>query len=326
MLSPSGSSFVASQDVAITPGGDFSLSGHVQANQIDRGGFKVEMVFLNRYNGAVGSAVSKGYYQSTGAGIWDNFYIKGVAPTAAAKVRVQLKSESLIGNVGVDALTLVQGEPSGPVATPTAGASPTPTAAAATPTPTTAAATPTTTATATPTLANPTATPSATVSATATATPVPSATGNLLGNPSFRSPLAEDWIISSWAMSSVRIDAAAAYDGDNSGLLQSSEGTTYNVTQDVTVTPGQKYRLSGFLKLPDLRSGSYRTELLFLNRYGGTVGSPVSLSYSRPTLDWQSFSQVVTVPAGAVKVRVQLKSNSMRGVAYVDALELAQTD
>jgi hypothetical protein len=310
-FSPAGSSVAATQDVVVTPGRSYSLRGHVQVNQIDRGAFKAELIFLNRYNGTIGSPISRTHSQPTGMRVWDDLYIAGVAPANAAKVRVQLKGDGLMGNVGVDDLVLVQEDPSNPSATPTVTASPTPNQASATATPT-----------ATPSIGEPTSTPSPTL----TATPISSVSTNLLINPSFRSPLTDGWTVSSWAASSARIDRAAAFDGDQCGLLQSSAGESYVVSQDAEITPGRKYRLNGHLKLPDLRSGSYTIQLVFLSRYGGTVGSPVSVGYSRPVPGWQTFNLEGAAPSGAAKARVLVKISGMKGTAYLDALELVRTN
>jgi len=94
------------------------------------------------------------------------------------------------------------------------------------------------------------------------------------------------------------------------------------VTQDVIGVPLQRYRLQGWINLAELQTGSCQVEMVPLNRYGGAVGAPTTITYSQPTPAWQPFSLDSTLPSNATKLRVQFKSNNLRGTAHLDALAL----
>ncbi|MHB0870726.1 MAG: hypothetical protein ACYC5J_14935 [Chloroflexota bacterium] len=58
------------------------------------------------------------------------------------------------------------------------------------------------------------------------------------------------------------------------------------------------------------------------NEQGSVLGAPVVKSYLLPTDGWQSFRPELAAPSNAAKFRVQLKVDSLRGVAHVDGLSL----
>lgn len=309
-----GSSYAVYQDVAVQPNRRYALAGYIWLRDVRAGSFVTDLVALNQYNGTVGTTVSRLHSQPNAE--WQDLRLEILTSSNTFKVRVQLRIAGLKGRVYVDNLAFT---PVGPSTSLTS----TPTSTrTATPTPTRP---PTGTSTLTPTASTRTPTPTS-------GTTAPSGQGsvgaNLLLNASFassdgnRRPL--DWTVSSWATSLIWIDPVAAYDGDSHGLLQSSEGASYTVYQDVDVQPNLRYALAGYLRLPDLRSGSYRVELIPMNG-NSTIGTAAFRAFTLADSQWQDFRLEVSLPANANKLRVQLRATNLRGRVHTDALTLLQT-
>lgn len=119
----------------------------------------------------------------------------------------------------------------------------------------------------------------------------------------------------------VSVSSQAAYDSDGGGLLQTSEGTSYLLNQDVQVVPGTRYLLRGWVNVPDRRAGSYKVEVFAQTAAGGSAGYlPALPGYYAPTSDWQSFEQEFLAPSNAARFRIQLKVDGLKGTVYTDAL------
>jgi len=296
VLTGENASYLVYQNLPAEPQRRYFLSGWVNLPERRGGAFKAEMLPMNQFGGTVGPTFSKGYFLPTDG--WQPFDMELTVPAGATQVRVQLKMESYRGVVQVDGLAF------GPFIT---------TSTATSPATSIATATATLTATSTPT-------------ATATSILVPPPPGNLIENPSFRSvgpmgaPLG--WTVSSWATSKVTVDAWAAYDGDGRGLKQEGDGSSYVVYQDLPAEPAARYALTGWLRLPQEESGSYRIELSPMNLYGGNVGGTQNLSFSWPEYGWRGFRLDVTTPPNVARLRVQFRVDRLVGIALVDALSL----
>ncbi len=292
--SDSGSSYVVYQDVLALEGQSYSFVGWVNVSRTN--GYPrltLQLLAMNRYNGVL-ETVTLGSVQSLTYG-WQEVRVPSVTvPSTTAKLRLVMKLENLKGTILVDDLILVRAS----VPLPTPSTDPTPTSADD---------------------ATPTSTP--------TASPAPSTSpgGNSLENSSFQFSLERGWHVPPWA-TAMALVAPVAFDMDGRSLLLRSAGSSFTIDQDVSVDPGERYLLTGWVRLPQLSGGACRIELQPLNRHGGNVGRASTYLLSQSNQAWESFSVGSIIPPGASQLRIQLKSDRLRGTAYLDALELLRVD
>ncbi len=176
---------------------------------------------------------------------------------------------------------------------------------------------------------SPSSTPASTATPTrvATATPTPTPVPNLLSNPSLQSGATDSgdpsgWSLTAAARGSVRPDPAASRSGGQ-GLLLGSEGGYYVVYQDVPVSPGQRYQLTGWVNVGEMQGGYYRVNVTPLDANGLAVGGAVTQGYRQSSMGWLSLRLELLAPPGAARVRVELRSDGAWGTAYADDLNLS---
>jgi len=103
------------------------------------------------------------------------------------------------------------------------------------------------------------------------------------------------------------LDGSQAYDGQKSARLDyQGEGFIFWL-QRISVIPGQKYQLSGFVKTDleeDGRSWA-RYELWWENENGGFVGQPLVSSKSEGKLNWTKREWSGAAPQGAIAVNIR---------------------
>lgn len=162
-----------------------------------------------------------------------------------------------------------------------------------------------------------------------TPTPPPSATGNVIENPSFEfdvdgNKLPDSWTIPSWAASDVSRSNGSAHDGNHSMLIQSATGPTYILHQDAPVQGGATYNYSGWVFIP-YSSGSFSLSLHLVayNANNGTLSTTnLGQPFTSTTGGWTQVSGKVTMPSTTVKARLQLKVSTLRATIYVDDFSL----
>ena len=131
---------------------------------------------------------------------------------------------------------------------------------------------------------------------------------NLLVNSDF-----EDGTTNGWTGSSSVITGKEVYQGKH--CLKPNKGV--NLTQDISVWPQQRYRLTAwvkYLKAHESDAPSVETNITFYESSGG-VGAcwPESsrniLGFGDPADGWKKFRTTVTVPPGATEARITLKAH-----------------
>lgn len=109
-----------------------------------------------------------------------------------------------------------------------------------------------------------------------------------------------------------------------SGLsaLQLSPGS-YTISQDVQITQGTSYNLSGWLNiLPQQNIGDkIRIGVTALSEGGNIVAASTIKQYSSPTDGWERFSIPFKMPEGAAKARIEIISEGDSVSAYLDDLD-----
>jgi hypothetical protein len=210
-------------------------------------------------------------------------------------------------------------------ATATASRTPTPTlAATSSPVVTAATSLPTATLESTPTL-----TPEST-SPTPTTSPLGGA--NLLTNGGFEvdsngDGLPDEWIVTpaNWShlvsgSSTLQTEGAVSLRATGSG------GQSYTVWQQIPVTPGQVYNLTGALNIPST-TGAFQAQvqLYVLTKYNGPVSTTIVSSHTARTSGWVPLNGTVQIPNNGGLLRVQLKVSNTHADVHLDELSLTRS-
>jgi type II secretory pathway pseudopilin PulG len=156
---------------------------------------------------------------------------------------------------------------------------------------------PTATSTLTPTAGGPTSTPTAvpTTPPTSTPTPTPTPGGNLLANPGFESGAANWTGVSGDASISILV----FHSGIQSVQINQPAAGQKTVYQNVSVTAGQNYQASGWIRTNAITAGSAMITIIWRDGTGfgfdlATIGQQMG------STNWTQYSQSVTAPTGAV--------------------------
>jgi PKD repeat protein len=147
----------------------------------------------------------------------------------------------------------------------------------------------------------------------------PSSSGNLLQNAGFEQADGSNRPLA-WKTSNQFTRTSDTFHGGAfSGRLQASNGGA-STQQDVQVTGGGSYVLSGWVNMPTT-SDAFKFNVKVQWRSGsGKIGAVVVMKYKDDNGgSWQAFTGTpLTAPAGATIARVQLVANSLIGPIYVD--------
>jgi hypothetical protein len=341
---PSGSdSYVVEQDIPVDEGKTYNFRSWVNIPTISWSTrFSFQAQCLNDNNslirgpnpllGRVFGGVTSGWEENTG-----NITI----PWGATKVRLQMKVEKLNADIYLDDLEFYRADsvPPTPTSTsteaqPTATFTPTPPATfTPTTTPTVGGTVPTPTFTPTPTPTQ-TLTPTPTQTLTPTATSTPGTPGGVaFVNGSFETGAGTGTLPASWTVpnqynSLVSRANSEAHEGSYSLKFASNGSQSFAVYQDVPVTGGKAYRVTGWVKVPS-SNGLFNLALrsVALTTWGGqisnstqTIGTPVSTT----TDEWVKVEGTVSAPASATKLRIQLTVTSLRATVLVDDLTITE--
>ena len=155
--------------------------------------------------------------------------------------------------------------------------------------------------------------------ATSAATTVVQAAGppvNLVLNPGFETNPSE-WPTlgngaTSWATDSV-------HSGSRSVKIVTTNESLTRWTQLFNVSPGQHYDASAWIRATSGRGS------LAITFWNGTTYTGLTLETALVTGDWQRVTLSATVPSGANRIRLELRSAYTRGTRWFDDAELFNT-
>ncbi|MCI0656553.1 MAG: FecR domain-containing protein [Acidobacteria bacterium] len=105
-------------------------------------------------------------------------------------------------------------------------------------------------------------------------------------------------------------------------LQLSLDPKTYcRVVQDVRVLPGASYDISTWI-WSDIPAGASAVSVSWWNASGAQVGREVPVVSSRVPQSWGRFAGRVVAPAGASRLRLEIRSNLISGTAWFDDCEV----
>ena len=151
---------------------------------------------------------------------------------------------------------------------------------------------------------------------------------NLLTNPGF-----EDWtneLPTAWDNKTYNtgeiVKETSIKHGGNNALRQTSTSETNKIQQEVTVTPGKKYRLSYWYLDNDNKA---RTRYWFAYNSGDPSTGMQPNDYSTDNPEWQQVVVEITVPEGATILRFEARTyrestTQVGGYIYYDDMEMVE--
>ena len=151
---------------------------------------------------------------------------------------------------------------------------------------------------------------------------------NLLTNPGF-----EDWtntLPTAWDNKTYNtgeiVKETSIKHGGNNALRQTSTSETNKIQQEVTVTPGKKYRLSYWYLDNDNKA---RTRCWFAYNSGDPSTGMQPNDYSTDNPEWQQVVVEITVPEGATILRFEARTyrestTQVGGYIYYDDMEMVE--
>lgn len=151
---------------------------------------------------------------------------------------------------------------------------------------------------------------------------------NLLTNPGF-----EDWtntLPTAWDNKTYNtgeiVKETSIKHGGNNALRQTSASETNKIQQEVTVTPGKKYRLSYWYLDNDNKA---RTRCWFAYNSGDPSTGMQPNDYSTDNPEWQQVVVEITVPEGATILRFEARTyrestTQVGGYIYYDDMEMVE--
>lgn len=158
---------------------------------------------------------------------------------------------------------------------------------------------------------------------------------NLLTNPGFEdwtSKLPTAWDNATYNTGEIVKETSIKHGGNNS-LRQTSASGTNKIQQEVAITAGKKYRISYWFLDNDTKASS-RYWFAMVGSDGKTINDinkQIQQSdYSADNAEWQQVTIEFTAPAGAVKMRYEVRtyrnmdSNEAGGYIYYDDMELVE--
>lgn len=161
-----------------------------------------------------------------------------------------------------------------------------------------------------------------------TVDPEPEPGINLLTNPGF-----EDWtneLPTAWDNKTYNtgeiVKETSIKHGGNNALRQTSASETNKIQQEVTVTPGKKYRLSYWYLDNDNKA---RTRCWFAYNSGDPSTGMQPNDYSTDNPEWQQVVVEITVPEGATILRFEARTyrestTQVGGYIYYDDMEMVE--
>lgn len=153
---------------------------------------------------------------------------------------------------------------------------------------------------------------------------------NLLTNPGF-----EDWtttLPTAWDNSyntGEIIKETSIVHGGSISLRQTSQSSSVNIQQEVSVTAGKSYRLSYWYLDNDPNA---RTRPWFTYNNGGKASSEMNPeTYSTDNSEWQQVVVDITVPSGVTVLRFQIRTyrestTAVGGYIYYDDMEMIEIE
>lgn len=155
--------------------------------------------------------------------------------------------------------------------------------------------------------------------------PAVSSAANVLRNPGFEEDANADGKPDAWTSNShfTRSDKVVR-GGTYAGRWVSTSNNGPASYQQLSVTPGATYTISGWVNAPTT-SDAFTFEIRVLWRNASkALGSIVIKKFTNDTAGaWQQVSGSVSAPAGATLARVQMKAGSLRTTLYVDDMALS---
>lgn len=158
--------------------------------------------------------------------------------------------------------------------------------------------------------------------------PEPGAGTNLLTNPGFEdwtSELPTAWDNTTYNTGEIVKETSIKHGGNNS-LRQTSASSTNKIQQEVSVTPGKKYRLSYWYLDNDNKA---RTRCWFSYNNGSPSTEMQPTDYSTDNPEWQQVVVEITVPEGASILRFEARTyrestTQVGGYIYYDDMEMVE--
>jgi hypothetical protein len=108
--------------------------------------------------------------------------------------------------------------------------------------------------------------------------------------------------------------------GSFAGRHQTFDDSGYKITQDVPVTVGRSYAISGFVNVPPT-SDAFELIMKVQWRAAGTLSTVTAVKFTQPTPNWVSWSKELAAPAGATTARFMMVVSSLNATIYVDSFE-----
>jgi hypothetical protein len=147
--------------------------------------------------------------------------------------------------------------------------------------------------------------------------PPPPPGGNLLVNGGFEAADGSGRP-TGWSLDSRFTRAQGVVQGGTfAGRHQATNEAGYKITQDVIVTGGTAYNLSGFVNAPPA-SDAYKLVIKVQWRAGGALTTVTGPKFKGATNGYQSFSLNLTAPANATTARVMMVVSGLSSTVYVD--------
>jgi hypothetical protein len=163
-------------------------------------------------------------------------------------------------------------------------------------------------------------------------TPSPLPGASLLTNGGFEVNSNGDGVPDGWSVTPANwshlVSASSEEQAEGAVSLRASGsgGQSYTVSQELPVSPGQTYNLSGALNIPST-SGAFQAQvqLYVLTKYKGPVSTTVVSSHTAGTGGWVPINGTVQIPSNGGLLRVQLKVSNMHADVHLDGLSLTRS-
>ncbi|WP_409341700.1 polysaccharide lyase family 8 super-sandwich domain-containing protein [Paenibacillus sp. MBLB4367] len=125
----------------------------------------------------------------------------------------------------------------------------------------------------------------------------------------------------------VTVDTAVYHEGSKSVRIDhdASSRTALNIT--VPVTPGQRYKLGAWIKTDNaVSSGGVFARTQYLDSAGKKVGDGPATAKLSGTNDWTQREALMSIPAGATKLKVEPFFETGTGKVWFDEVSLTKWD
>jgi len=147
-------------------------------------------------------------------------------------------------------------------------------------------------------------------------------TGNLLLNPGFELDANNDGKPDSWTASVRFLRSNEVVHGGSFAGKHIEANTGRTIAQTIpNLTAGRTYSVSSWVNIPSTTTiYQYKLRVTWLNASGTVISSSTFKTYTAPTVGWDNAVANLVAPAGTSQAQMQLITDNINGVVYVDDL------